>query len=118
MSTRANIVIKDSNGDKLIFYKHSDGYERHTMPILNTFLDKVKSGEIRDNVGQAAAWLLLIAREEYLKDNESLKALFPNSSMRSDWKFGYIEPTTCIHGDIEYLYTINLKTKKITVKEV
>lgn len=31
-----------------------------------------------------------------------------------DWKVGAIEPTTGIHGDIDYLYTIDLITKEIT----
>lgn len=51
MSTRANIIVKDKH-DTLWFYRHSDGYPEGTLPSLNKFLDMVKSGKIRDNVGQ------------------------------------------------------------------
>lgn len=64
MSTRANIVIKDRH-DKLFFYRHSDGYPEGTLPTLNKFIDWVKSGKIRDNVSQAAGWLIILGALEY-----------------------------------------------------
>ena len=51
MSTRANIIIKDSY-NKLYFYRHSDGYPEGTMPTLTKFLDMVVNKEIRNNVLQ------------------------------------------------------------------
>lgn len=116
MSTRANIVIKHGR-EKLTFYKHSDGYPEGTMPILTKFIDLVNSGEIRDNVGQAAGWLIELGRQEFLKDQAEFVKTYPSYKGYS-WKIGYIEPTTCIHGDIEYLYTVDLKTRSIKVKEV
>ncbi len=100
MSTRANIIIKD-NYSKLFFYRHSDGYPEGTLPSLNVFLDRVKQGKIRDNVSQAAGWLIAIGMEEQYYS----------------WKVGSYEPTTGIHGDIEYLYIIDLESKTITVHE-
>lgn len=117
MSTRANIVVK-SGREKLIFYRHSDGYPEGTMPLLNDFLEKVKSGKIRDNVGQAAGWLILLGHKEMSLQAENFKKEFPNFKTNYDWKVGSIEPTTCIHDDIEYLYTIDLDKKKITVKGI
>lgn len=111
MSTRANIIIK-SGRDKLIFYKHSDGYPEGTLPILNQFLDKVKSGEIRDNVGQSAGWLIMLGRENLIKDCGGKMPEYYS------WKVGSIEPDTCISSDIEYKYTIDLDKKTITVKQV
>ena len=108
MSTRAQIVIKDAH-DSLIFYRHSDGYPDGTMPTLERFLEHVKAGEIRDNVGQAAGWLILIGAEEYL-DNT-----WPGSGM--EWKAGAYEPATCLHSDIEYLYVIDLVSLTITVHD-
>lgn len=64
MSTRANIIITDGQ-DKLFFYRHSDGYPSGTLPTLNLFLEWVKVGKIRDNVQQAAGWLILIGANEY-----------------------------------------------------
>jgi hypothetical protein len=110
MSTRANIIITDDSGEKLWFYKHSDGYPEGTMPILRQFLDMVRTGKIRNNVMQAAGWLVVLGREELLRDK--------HSAHYSSWKVGDIEPTTCQHEDIEFLYTVNLDTKDITVKEV
>ena len=109
MSTRANIIIKD-DADQLIFYRHCDGYPEGTMPTLNKFLDLVKGGLIRDNVGQAAGWLIIIGHIEQEKG-------LPESQYNS-WKVGAYEPTTCIHSDIEYKYTIDLVNKMIITEEV
>jgi hypothetical protein len=106
MSTRANIVITDISGAKLWFYRHSDGYPEGTLPTLNKFLDMVKCGQIRDNVGQAAGWLIVLGREEYADDKFNT------------WKVGAYEPTTGKHGDVEYIYTVNLSKRTIAVKEV
>ena len=101
MSTRANILIKDSFGDELQFYRHSDGYPEGTMPTLEKFLDLIKSGKIRNNVNQAAGWLIVIGHEEYKQTRKQ----WPSSA----WKVGAYEPTTGEHGDIDYLYTIDLE---------
>ena len=131
MSTRANIIIKDGN-QELWFYRHSDGYPEGTMPTLKKFLNYVKSGKIRDNVGQASGWLILIGAEEYkeyniprkgksydfLTDEETKEWEGKISSKPNDWKVGAYEPTAGQHGDIEYLYTIDLQKKTIDVKKV
>jgi hypothetical protein len=112
MSTRANIIIKDEYSS-LIFYRHSDGYPKGTLPTLNAFLELVKSGKIRDNVSQAAGWLIIIGHEEY-----GVRCSYEIAKDESEWKVGAYEPTTEIHGDIEYLYTVDLVKKTITYKEV
>lgn len=108
MSTRANIVIKDSYSHQ-IFYRHSDGYPEGTSDTLNMFLNWVKTGKIRNNTGQAAGWLIVIGALEYGTINESILTTGP-----SDWKVGAYEVTDCIHGDIEYLYIIDLDAKTCT----
>jgi hypothetical protein len=111
MSTRCNIVIKEGK-DKLIFYKHSDGYPEGTLPLLNEFLDGVKSGKFRDNVVQSAGHLILLGAKNMALDfGGTIPAGY-------QWKVGSIEPTTCIHGDIQYLYTIDLVKKTIKTKKV
>lgn len=110
MSTRANIIIKDEYS-KLWFYRHSDGYPEGTLPSLNKFLDLVKEGKIRDSLSQAAGWLIVIGREEYAES----RSINPRSM---DWKVGAYEPTVGKHGDIEYLYTIDLVKKTIKYKAV
>jgi hypothetical protein len=111
MSTRANIVIKDADS-KIILYRHSDGYPSGTMPVLNRYLDSVKSGEYRDNVMQSIGHLLDLGRAELL---ECFDGKIPEYQK---WKHGTLEVTDSIHGDIEYLYTIDLVKKTITTKEV
>jgi len=113
MSTRANIIIKDEYS-KLYFYRHSDGYPKGAMPTLSKFLDLVKTGKIRDNVGQASGWLIILGHEEYLDGNKPLE---PKIGGGIRWKVGAIEPTGNIHGDIEFLYIIDLVKKEIQVIE-
>ncbi len=111
MSTRANIVIK-SGDDELWFYRHSDGYPEGALPPLEKFLSWVRERKIRDNVGQAAGWLIMIGNAEYEQGKE------PGNDGFSGWKVGSMEPTTGQHGDIEYLYTIDLAALSITTEEV
>lgn len=105
MSTRCNVIIKD-NSDKLYFYRHSDGYPEGVAETLNAFMDRLKSGEIRNNVSQSAGWLIILGHEEYAENRK----LYPE---HSSWKVGAYEPTTALHGDIEFLYEIDLKAKTL-----
>jgi len=121
MSTRANIVIKDKQ-DKLFFYRHSDGYPGGAMPILKHFMDWLRDGKIRGNVGQSAGWLVILGAMEYasiptysLEPTKYTRSYGDVNSINSpvDWKCGAIEPTIGIHGDIEYLYVIDVDTKTL-----
>lgn len=112
MSTRCNIKVKDES-DTLWFYRHSDGYPEVALEPLERFMQFVADGKIRDNVGQACGWLTEFGRQEYSVNVEDL-----NSNDGWSWKIGSIEPTTGIHGDIEYLYTLDLKDKSIKVEDV
>jgi hypothetical protein len=118
MSTRANIVVRDKYGDKLIFYRHSDGYPEVALELLKTFMEYVKLGKIRDNVGQACGWLIILGHHEYEQSIDILSGKKESQHKFIDWKVGSIEPTTRLHSDIEYLYTIDLDSKIITAEEV
>ncbi len=111
MSTRANVLIKDDH-DELWFYRHSDGYPECTKTSLEVFMGWLKDGRIRNNVGQAAGWLILLGADEYQQGNVPLKEGY------SGWKCGAYEPTTGQHGDIEYLYTIDLNKQTLEVKDI
>jgi hypothetical protein len=117
MSTRANIVIQDSRS-KLYFYRHSDGYPECTMESLKEFVDMYKT-QLRGNISQSAGWLILKGAVEYgfkgdLKDPSGDN----NKYEWNTWKVGAYEPTTDIHGDIEYLYIINLEDKTLKCYKV
>lgn len=127
MSTRCNVVITDGHST-LWFYRHSDGYPLVTATSLKTFLRWRIEGKIRDNVGQAAGWLVLLGAMEYQtlprdtfsqhgkkyrdRDDNAINAMLGTFSP-VDWKCGAYEPTTGEHGDIEYLYVIDLAAKEI-----
>jgi hypothetical protein len=126
MSTRCNIIIKD-NRDQLIFYRHSDGYPDGALPTLKKFMQWVADGKIRSNVEQASGWLILIGAEEYGERYEKQpgspgvyvkKETLTEPDIKDDgmsWKCGAYEPSVEIHGDIEYLYTLDLKNLTIRV---
>lgn len=125
MSTRCNIIIKDEQ-DQLIFYRHSDGYPEGTLPTLKKFMSWVQDKKIRNNVGQAAGWLILIGAKEYEsvyvgagKHEPKPTLTEPSTTDKfTGWQCGAYEPTTGIHGDIEYLYTLDVVKLTITVQEV
>lgn len=107
MSTRCNVIIKDT-GSQLIFYRHSDGYPSGVKPTLTHFLELVKSDKIRNNASQAAGWLIMIGNVEYDAGQ------MPNPEDRlSGWKVWAYEPTDKLHGDIEYLYEIDLTAQTL-----
>lgn len=123
MSTRANVVIKDSY-DTLWFYRHSDGYPKGTMPTLKLLLNWLKSGKIRNNAQQCAGWLIVIGAIEYgtipkfEQEKGSSHGDIDTIKPPSDWKVGAYEPTIEEHGDIDYLYTIDLEKKTIDVSKI
>lgn len=121
MSTRANIKIEDSY-TTLWFYRHSDGYPSVTMDTLKTFIRWIDEGKIRNNVNQASGWLVLIGADEYSYNYDyktNTKTRKENVLMPlDDWKCGSYEPTNQQHGDIEFLYTVNLEDRTLTIEHL
>jgi len=125
MSTRANVVIKDSC-DSLWFYRHSDGYPEGTGPALLKFMGWVAEGRIRNSVGQASGWLIMIGAKEYgtktkytgtgFVESEKTNLFEPDPDDKfSGWKVGAFEPTTGQHGDVDYTYELDLDALTIKV---
>lgn len=91
MSTRANIIVKDSNST-VYLYRHGDGYPDGLGSELNEFLNNVKNGN-------------------YLSFYEIIGRILTGGV--DDVRY-----TTGIHGDIEYKYMIEIKeTPKLRVFE-
>ncbi len=124
MSTRANIILKDGS-EKLFFYRHSDGYPEGVTPTLDILANWIKSGKVRNNLGQCAGWLVVIGALEYqtlpaglftasglsyLDDNRDKIIEQDLTMIPKDWKVGAYEPTTGLHGDIQYLYIFDIQT--------
>ncbi len=122
MSTRCNIVLKDSH-NKLFFYRHSDGYPSGALPPLKIFMKWLNEGKIRNNVEQAGGWLIILGAIEYgdLPTFENGREKYGTGfygdlnsiANPSDWKVGSIEPAVGIQGDIEYLHIIDLTNKTL-----
>lgn len=105
----------DEDGDNLWFYRHSDGYPEGALPTLNQFMRWVIEGKIRSNVEQASGWLVLIGAKEYAEYGNKADLTVPSG----DWKAGAYEP--CLprrHGDIAYLYVLDLINLTIRVEDV
>ena len=108
MSTRCQVIVKDQY-DEVWFYRHSDGYPEGATPTLIQFMNLVKSGVLRNNAEQSSGWLVLIGAKEYGMSLDNI----------ADWKVGAYEPCAPKrHGDIEFLYTLDLEKLTITVKDI
>lgn len=117
MSTRANIILTDGT-DELILYRHFDDYPEGTLPTLTQFLDLVDHGTIRDNVGQAADWLILIGAREYGVELDRSEIDPPSLGAGMQRKVGAYEPPTGLHGNIEFLYAFDLEKRTIRHQKV
>jgi len=128
MSTRSQIIIKDDYSEQW-FYRHSDGYPSGNLPQLFKFMSWLKEGKIRNNVEQSSGWLILIGADEYGYDynfdtdkKTRRKNLFkPNGKkLGCGWKCGAYEICSCkeLHGDVEWLYTIDLQDDTIEILDV
>ena len=124
MSTRCNVVLIDEYTKPdikhpVILYRHSDGYEDGVQETLDKFCGWVREGRIRDNVGQAGGWLILLGCQEYAtgkhghpSGDSPLEDTQPGSlGGISGWEIGAYELTDWgLHGDIEYLWVVDLAT--------
>jgi len=73
-------------------------------------MERLIDGTVRTNVSQFSGWLIVLGHEQRTPSSH-----YGNGNAEHDWKVGHYEPTTCMHGDIEYLYIIDLETKSISV---
>ena len=94
MSTRCNILVKEKGYKDIILYHHHDGYpEGVGADLVERF---------KELFGRKGNYIFaIILANQLVKDSED-----------------EYEVTHCIHGDIEYLYTIDCSKKEISYKEV
>lgn len=85
MSTRCNILIKHTGYNDIILYHHHDGYPQGVGYDLHCRLKKIEG-----------RWYETDIANNLVKDTED-----------------EYEITSCIHGDIDYLYTIDCNTKTL-----
>ena len=137
MSTRANVIFTQSfsyrarnnrqvnRTVKQIYYRHHDGYPETVLPHLLKLTHWMRRGLIRRDTQQGSGWLMLFGIVEYqtIPPHETTdNALGPvygiveSIQEPKDWKVGAYEPTDSVHGDINYLYTVDLVTLTILVQ--
>lgn len=123
MSTRAGVILKDGD-DELYFYRHSDGYPDGANPTLNKFLDYLKTGKIRNNISQAAGWLVLIGNDEYVNEGYCGSCQLFDSDKQpednySNWKASSYEPCpkSHINDSLEWVYVIDVPKKTMKTYE-
>jgi len=121
MSTRCNVLISDKYS-KQWFYRHSDGYPSCTAESLKTFIQWLVDGKIRDNVSQGASWLIILGNNECVEMSKESNGEYhygggtePILEGFSGWKVGSYEITTEKHGDIEWLYNIDMHKKTVKI---
>lgn len=113
MSTRCNVVVTDGYGQALWFYRHSDGYPSGAGESLKIFMQWLWERRIRDAASQASGWLVVLGHTLYeVPDVPALPEAKPGRE-GPDWKVGAFEPTSDCHGDVEYVYVIDLARQEL-----
>lgn len=103
MATRCNVIVEDNSGYRIFMYRHNDGYPESVLPALAPILSALRNDKDFFNRSPFQSRLERIAD---VKKSAAYVAA----------KIEEIEPfefTTDIHGDIEWLYTLNVDTTEL-----
>lgn len=119
MSTRCHIRVKEANGKLYphMIYKHSDGYPEGVLPFLKPFTKKFIK-ERGDDPEYCIAQILrhwAIEEQKECEQDGFYKDKTQYLPINSFLGWG-ICSTKYPHVDIEYLYTVDLATGKVTVE--
>lgn len=109
MSTRAQIKIK---GYPVLIYKHSDGYPDGVLPIIEPYMKKFLDNRGIDKEYAIARLMMrfgVVDKEHHEEMHRHDPDTFDNESF-----IGY-GLSTELHGDIEFLYIIDLENQKINI---
>ena len=113
MSTRAQIKVK---GSEVMIYKHSDGYPSETLPtLIGTMQTFIKE---RGNEPDYALAQIMRAfarrdekrRQEKLAKDDAFSKYYEKQQM-TGWGLDTVR-----HGDIEFLYTVDLSKGVVIVE--
>lgn len=113
MSTRANIILRDAEGNRLCVYHHYDGYLHGVGRKLERILHSIPSATVPDPVGEQAE-----STPSHLRASVSKASALgiPNTLQGlADYLHAQdelFEPNIEV-GDPEYIYEINLSTRKV-----
>ena len=124
MSTRCHIKVQEGNGNvyPCMIYQHSDGYPESKDGVLSwlePFVKAFMKGRGDDAEYFVAQILRHRAIQEYLYYEKAMKnkkkgETFPSKNYALDFLGWGVCPTNDPHGDVEYIYTVNLGNGEIT----
>lgn len=100
MGTRSNILVSDTNGNKLWIYRHWDGYASETGVDIAQTLKKLKKNYSQEFAGLVNA--LLAKRYGQEPHEKAPRRIY--------------EVTEGEHGDIEWKYEIRFTKKGAVIK--
>ena len=104
MSTRCNIIIKDGPS-RIILYHHPDGYPMGVGTELRGYLERIH------------AWHKGLHSAEHIA-NYLVKGRIPAPLASTPHDDDEYELTSGLHGDVEYVYVINLRAATLRCYEV
>lgn len=117
MSTRGQIKVV---GSDVMIYKHSDSYPEGVMPTLKDIVST-----FADERGNDPAYALAQIMRAYARRDEEERQAILADDEQEGWNSIYEEPhmtgwgLDCVqHGDIEYLYEVDLAERTITIKDI
>ena len=115
MATRCNVIVEDNSGYRIFMYRHNDGYPESVLPALAPILSALRI-HIADKDDNMMRYLSPFAQSRLESIADLKKSVAYVAAKIED-----IEPfefTTDIHGDIEWLYTLNVDTAELNYEQV
>jgi len=113
MSTRAQIKVK---GSEVMIYKHSDGYPSETLPtLIGTMQTFIKERGNEPDYALAQIMRAFARRDEKRRQEKLAKddvfSKYYEKQQMTGWGLDTVR-----HGDIEFLYTVDLSKGVVIVE--
>lgn len=119
MSTRSHIQVQQGDGSiyPCMIYKHSDGDPDSMMAFLVSFAQAF----VKDRGDDAEYCVAQILRHWAFEDfkyynTPKYKKMFDGRNLALEMTGWGVCLSSDVHGDIEYMYTVNLKDGTVTWK--
>lgn len=106
MATRCNVIVENNSGYRIFMYRHCDGYPESVAPALAPILSELRTDKDREKMGVSYV-------AEKIEDIEETYFIMGNQKSHKPFQY-----TTDIHGDIEWLYTLNVDTTELHYEQV
>ena len=113
MSTRSQIKVK---GSEIMIYKHSDGYPSETLPtLIGTMQTFIKERGNEPDYALAQIMRAFARRDEKRRKEKLAKddvfSKYYEKQQMTGWGLDTVR-----HGDIEFLYTVDLSKGVVIVE--